>query len=308
MTMKKREFAFFWGCQIPARFTFMEKSTRLVLDRLGVRYRDLDGFTCCPEKTLAKNMDTDLWKVMAARNIAVAEKEGLDLLTACNGCYSTFKTVSSDIRAYPKTYKMVNEKLKTLNMEIGVDKYNIKHLIELFHDDIGLSTLKKELKNSMEGMKIAVHGGCHLTKPSKAIHFDNVQRPVKYDNLIEVLGAKSVDYNTKTLCCGGSLDRVDQKEMATDMARAKLRELKTLRIDAISTTCPECFRVFDTTQLLLNKGGDDFHIPVFTYPELLALGMGVEPEELGLENHRTACSPFIEKLNSINERKANVGA
>jgi CoB--CoM heterodisulfide reductase subunit B len=306
--MKKKEFAFFWGCQIPARFTFMEKSTRLVLDRLGVLYKDMDGFTCCPEKTLAENLDSDLWKVMAARNIAIAEKAGLDLLTACNGCYSTFKTVSSDIKTYPKTLRMVNEKLKPLDLEIGVNKYNIKHIVELFHDDVGLTAIKKALTKSMDGMKIAVHGGCHLIKPSKAIHFDDTSKPKKYDDLIEVLGAKSAEYHTKSLCCGGSLDRVDQKEMAMDMARAKLREIKGLKVDAISTTCPECFRVFDTNQIIFNKGGDDYHIPVFTYPELLGLGMGFEPEELGLENHKTDCGPFLEKLKSINERKLNVGA
>lgn len=307
--MKKRDFAFFWGCQIPARFTFMEKSTRLVLDRLGVPYMDIDGFTCCPEKTLVKNMDPDLWKVMAARNIAVAEKEGLNLLTACNGCYSTLKSVASDLKTYPKSLKKVNEKLKLLNLEFGVNRYNIRHLIELFHDDIGLSEIKKSLKKSMDGMKIAIHGGCHLMRPSKAVHFDDPLKPTKYDNLVETLGAKSIYYNTKTLCCGGSLDRVDQKEKAMDMIRTKLREIKALRVDAISTTCPECFRVFDTTQLFLNKSGDDFNIPVFTYPELLALGMGFEPQELGLKNHKMSCSPFLEKFNRVNEeRKANVGA
>lgn len=307
--MNKRNFAFFWGCQIPARFTFMEKSTRLVLDRLGVPYRDIDGFTCCPEKTLVKNMDPDLWKTMAARNIAVAEKEGLDLLTACNGCYSTLKSVASDLKTYPKSLKAVNEKLKLLNLEFGVNKYNIRHLIELFHDDIGVFDVKKSLKKTMEGIKIAVHGGCHLMRPSKSVHFDDPIKPTKYDNLVEALGAKSVVYNTKTLCCGGSLDRVDQKEKAMDMARTKLREIKTLRVDAISTTCPECFRVFDNTQLVFKKSDKGYTIPVFTYPELLALSMGFEPEKLGLDNHRTPCHPFLEKFNQINaERKTDVKA
>ncbi len=46
-------YAYFWGCYVPARLPFMEKATRLAFDQLGVDAVDVEGLTCCPEKTMA---------------------------------------------------------------------------------------------------------------------------------------------------------------------------------------------------------------------------------------------------------------
>ena len=63
-----------------------------MLDELGVRYREIEGFTCCPEKFLVETLSEEAWYLTAARNLALAEKHGGDLLVACNGCYSTFRS------------------------------------------------------------------------------------------------------------------------------------------------------------------------------------------------------------------------
>lgn len=295
-------YAFFWGCSIPAKYPHLEKATRLVLDRLEVPYRDLDNFACCPEKTLVNNYDQKLWKVAAARNVAVAEKAQMGILTTCTGCYSTLKSVSSHLRVYTEDLTFVNERLKEVGLEFtGKMHDRIKHIIQYLHDELGLSKLQKSVVKSMKGMKIAVHGGCHLVRPSKSIHFDDPIQPVKYDRLVEVLGAESVVYKTKMLCCGGSLDRVDQSDKALEVARAKLRELKRIGVDAITTTCPECFKVYDNNQFFLQRRfKESYGIPVITYQQLLGLAMGFDAEELGLVNHKIDSTSFIEKLERLN--------
>ena len=84
-----RSFANFWGCFIPTRFPQMEKASKLAMQMLGVRAQDLDGFTCCPDKSLIKTMSEEAWLLTAARNLAVAEQAGLDIWTPCNGCYGS---------------------------------------------------------------------------------------------------------------------------------------------------------------------------------------------------------------------------
>jgi heterodisulfide reductase subunit B len=163
-------YAFFWGCSIPAKYPYLEKATRLVLERLDVPYRDLDNFTCCPEKTLVNNMNPELWKVTAARNVAVAEEADMGILTACTGCYSTLKSISSHLRVYTEDLNFVNERLKEVGLEYsGANHKSIKHIIQYLHDDLGLTKLQRSLVKTMKGMRIAVHGGCHLVRPSKAI-------------------------------------------------------------------------------------------------------------------------------------------
>ena len=45
-----------------------------------------------------KANDPDSFYTAAARNLALVEKAGLDLVTPCNGCYSTFKEARATSR------------------------------------------------------------------------------------------------------------------------------------------------------------------------------------------------------------------
>jgi len=294
--INKGRYAFFWGCTIPARFPFMEKATRRVLDALELDYVDLDGFTCCPEKTLTRNMDETLWRAAAARNVAVAEKAGCGLTMSCTGCYSVLKSVQSELRTYPRIKRETNENLQPLGLEFS-GTHPIKHLVELVHSEMGPGRIKSLVIRPLSGKKIAVHTGCHLVRPSKAIHFDDPFKPLKYDQIVEWLGATSLKYSTKMFCCGGSLDRVDQHPLALSMAKVKLDEVKAIGADAISTTCPECFRVYDNNQFLLQKNnGTQYNIPVITLQELMGLAFGMNPEELGMDGHRIETKSFLEGL------------
>lgn len=290
-------YAFFWGCQIQSRFPFMEKSTRLLMDQLKIDYRDIDGFTCCPEKSLVKNHDADLWRLSAARNVAVAEAKGLDITMSCTGCFSTLKSVHSELTTYPYKKAQVNKKLKSTGLEFNGNR-GVKHLIGILLDEVGPGKIKEKIVRPLKRMKIAVHGGCHLVRPSKSLRFDDPLFPAKYDQLIELLGAEVVKYDTKMLCCGGYLDRVDQHETGLTLVREKLDELKDKGVDAMTVVCPECFKAYDNNQFLLQrKTGEKYNIPVITLQEVICLAFGLEPKDLGLDEHRIDTSSFLDKLN-----------
>ena len=288
-------YAFFWGCTIPARYPYMERSIRLVLETLRIDYCDLGGFTCCPEKTLVKNMRADLWETMAARNMAVAEEAGVDLMAACTGCFSTLKTVESRMRTYPIEADKINACLAEVG-KVYRGKARAKHMIEVFHDEVGLSRIRDKVIYPLKGIRIAVHGGCHLVRPSSAIHFDDPFKPTKYDRIVEALGAVTVDTKTKMMCCGGYLARVGQQDMCHEMALVKLRDLRDNNVDAMTNTCPVCFKVYDNFQALIQRRGEKVHIPVLVVTELMALAFGYPPEEVGLSEHRIDCKPFLDKF------------
>lgn len=297
-----RGYAFFWGCTIPSRFPFMESSIRLVLDKLGVNFLEVDEFICCPEKSLAKNLGNQLWTQMAAYNLALAEKERVDLLQACNGCYSTFKTVNSLLRKDPKLREGINKDLTKIGLEFN-GKVKIKHLVEFLHDDLGLDTLKRHCTRSLSGMRIAIHYGCHLIRPSQAIDFDDPFVPKKFDEVIKALGATPIEYHLKMDCCGGALDRVNLHEEALHMSRLKLLELKKVKADALAVVCPACFQQFDNNQFLMVQRGEPFSIPVLTLSEIIGLAIGLSPEDLKMDSHRIDCGDFLGKLDLVSERR-----
>ncbi len=274
----------------------MEKSTRLVLSKLGCVLHDLEGATCCPTKSIIKPIGDMTWYVTAARNLALAEKAGHNLLVPCNGCYSTLKSVEVEMRINPGLREEVNTILSLAGLEYN-GTIEVKHLVEALHDEIGIPKIKQHIKKPFDGMKIAAHAGCHMLRPSSSIFFDDPNKPKKFDALIDALGAKSIDYETKMLCCGGNLNNADEPEEATALARMKLLEV-TKKADAISLTCPSCFMQYDSRQYLMQKSGEKVNVPILYYPELLGLAMGFTTEELGMGMHRIDAAEFLSKWDS----------
>lgn len=295
-----KEFAVFWGCTIQTRFPFLEKSTRLVLEGFKLPYRDIDGFTCCPEKSLVNNVDHGMFTVTAARNVALVDELGYDLVSPCTGCVSNLATVKEDLKAHPKEKAAVNDMLGRVGRKFeGTAKLN--HLVPFFHDTVGMNAIKQKITKNFTGMRIAIHYGCHMIRPSHALKNDDPLEPKKFDNLIRALGAESLSFPTKMMCCGQGLDRVDQHDTALHMARIKIKELMAIGADALVLCCPSCFLQFDNNQFLMQREGEKLNMPVLYFTELLGLAMGFEPEELGMTSHRVDVEPFLEKWRRLSE-------
>lgn len=296
-----KDFAVFWGCTIQSRFPFIEKSTRMVLDGFGLPYRDIDGFTCCPEKSLVNNIDRGMFMLTAARNVALVDKLGCDLVSPCTGCASNLATVRSELKYNPKEAAEVNSVLKEVGAEFK-GTANLFHLVPFFHDSVGMYVIKQRIKKDFKGMRLAIHYGCHMIRPSHALKNDDPLEPKKFDNILKALGAESIDFRTKMLCCGQGLDRVDQHENALHLARIKLQELKSLGADGLLLCCPSCFLQFDNNQFLMEKEGEKLGIPVIYFTELLGLALGYSPEELGMSYHRIDVLPFISKWEALQQK------
>lgn len=288
-----RSYANFWGCFIPTRFPQLEKSSRIALDILGVNTQDLDGFTCCPDKSLLKTVSEEAWLLTAARNLAVAEEAGLDIWCACNGCYSTLKTAWGKLAGDPAKKRMVNEALAKIGMNYK-GTVQVVHLVELLHDKVGVGAIRNKIEKPLFGMNIAAHTGCHMLNPSDVVDWDDSLHPKKFDALIKMLGAKSIDYDTKSMCCGGNLSPVNEVDEAQAMARVKLVDIQG-QADALSMVCPSCAMQYDVQQSLMQRRGERVNTPVIFYPQLLCLALGVDPAELGFELHKVDTAPFLSK-------------
>jgi len=302
-----REFAVFWGCTIPARFPFVEKSTRVVFDDLGASVHELAGHTCCPEGTLVKANDEDAFYTAAARNLAIVEKAGLDVVTPCNGCYSTFKEASSHLRSDWRARAAINERLarEDLHYDGGL---RILHFAEWLADEMGAGLLASKVTHPLWGMRLAVHYGCHLLRPQPAVRWDDPLNPTKVESLVAALGARVVDYPTKMQCCGGALDRVGEREGSLAFARRKLEDLMREEVDALVVVCPSCFQQFDLNQAALQRANEPLNVPVLYLSEVIALAMGHAPEELGLDMHRVSVEPFLEKWGARAKDKERLAA
>lgn len=300
-----REFAVFWGCTIPARFPFIEKSTRLVFEDLGATVHELAGHTCCPEGTLVKANNEDAFYTASARNLALVEQAGLGVVTPCNGCYSTFKESASHLRSDWRARTEINERLASEGLRYD-GNLDIVHFAEWLADTVGAGALAAKVTKPLWGMRVAVHYGCHLLRPQPAVRWDDPLQPTKVEELVASLGAQLVDYTTKMQCCGGALDRVGEREGSLAFARRKLYDVQNEGVDALVVVCPSCFQQFDLNQAALQRANEDVHVPVFYLSELIALAMGHAPEEMGLDMHRVPVDTFLTKWEARAEDKRHL--
>ncbi|MFB0567472.1 MAG: CoB--CoM heterodisulfide reductase iron-sulfur subunit B family protein [Candidatus Bathyarchaeia archaeon] len=287
-------YALFLGCTIPARQPNYELSARKAVAKLGIELVDLANMTCCaPPPVQSIDLETSL--AVAAYNICLAEEADLNIVTLCSGCFESLAVANAMLKADEQLKAKINRILSKAGKEFLGSK-EVKHYLQVLMDDVGLERLKQSVSKPLSNLKVAAFYGCHALRPSELLKFDDPERPRILENLIETLGAESVEYRNKLKCCGGLL-RGYSDDLALDLATEKLANTNKAGADCIATLCPFCFIALDLGQLqiksLLNE---TFDMPVFHYSELLSLALGIDPKELALETHKIKTDKIISKI------------
>ena len=276
------DIAFFVGCIAPLRYPGIESATREVLNQLGVKMHDLEGASCCPAPGVTRSFDLKTWATMAARNIALAERKGTDIITVCNGCFGSLFEAAHLLAEKPELLREVNSILEGLNMTVTPHGVEVRHFAEYLAKDVGDAVIKRKFKKKLD-LKVAVHYGCHFLKPSKIKQLDDPERPTMVDKLVELTGATSIDYKDKQACCGaGGGVRARHPETALAMTEDKLKILKAAGVDCIIDVCPFCHLQYDRGQKELGK---EYNIPVLHLAQLYGLAMDIDPKVLGFDAH-----------------------
>jgi heterodisulfide reductase subunit B len=290
------KFAFFMGCTVPARSRNYEMSARKIARALGIELVDISEFSCCGFPV--KSLHHDAFMLTAARNLALAEAQGLDVMTVCSACGAVLTEVAHELREHPEHRAEVNKALAAIAPGLAYNgKSKVKHFVRVLYEDIGLDAIKAKASRDLGMLKIAPHYGCHYLKPSKVFEgFDDAEHPRSLHRLIEAAGAVPVDYEKLLFCCGGGILASDEKS-ALAMARVKLESIKTAGADAITLMCPFCSVMYDDNQKAVEDlVGAAIGLPVLFYPQLLGLAFGMDPKELGLNMNRVKTKDLLSKL------------
>jgi heterodisulfide reductase subunit B len=280
----------FLGCAIPYRVTAYEISARKILQRLGVEIVEMPEFNCCglPLDPVSHEM----MLILAARNLAMAEQKGLDIVALCPGCAGTLKKVSKMLKEDKHMREEINGHLKEAGLEFK-GTVAAKHLLQVLIEDVGLEKIKETVVKPLTNVKVAEHNGCHILRPKEYIGIDDPEDPKMLKALIEATGATCLDYLDETECCGAPSVGVNDK-IALQLARDKLNHIKTVDAQAMITICPFCHIMYDTNELRIEKMFNEVYgIPILHYPQLLGLAMGMSPEELAFNDLRVDCSKIL---------------
>jgi len=286
-----KSYALFLGCYIPALQPFAEVSLRHIAPPLKLDLKDMEGATCCPVPEIVRLADHDAWLYVSARNLALAESLGYDIMAVCNGCWETLHDTRTALMNDATKLKEVNSKLKLLGRKYA-GKSEVKHFLEVIVEDVGIDRLKTVVKRRFPKITVGVQYGCKLFKSPD-------EKLVSYfDSIIQALGVKVANYGAERLCCGFPLSLYSLDDATEERSKFKLEQMQAANVDCMVTACPGCYDVLEKAQLLLKRQNIRFKIPMLNLTELMALSLGFSPQEIGLDKHRIKTDALIAKISN----------
>lgn len=275
-----KKFALYPGCIMPTEQYAYELSLREILPLLDIELVDIKGFSCCGEPM--KSVNQMLTLSLSARNLAIAEKEELDVFAPCPMCHLAL----SDCKRILDTDTAINERINKFLEDEGLKYFGTSKVIsilDLLYDVVGTDKIKERVKKPLKNLKIATHYGCHLIRPSEIGRPDDSENPQKMENILKAIDAKPEYYPEKLDCCGGLLT-ANLPESALTKTGQKLQKVQEQGFDVFVDVCPWCHRQYDSKQ---TKAGETvaakLEVPVLYLTQLLGLSFGVKPEKLGLD-------------------------
>ena len=297
---KTMKFAFFIGCNIPARLQQYELSSRAVLGRVGVDLIDIREFNCCGYPI--RNVDFNTYILFSARNLALAEQRELDMITLCKCCFGSLKKANHFLKENKSLRDEANSVLAKEGLAYSGGS-KVVHMLSVLHKDIGTKSIKEKLNLLFKDLKIATHYGCHALRPSEITQFDDPVAPVLFDELVKVTGAKSVDWPLKLECCGAPATGINDS-LSMTLTEKKLTDAKQAGADYLCSACPWCQLQFDSAHKAAGiKQDNDNQIPSVLYPQLLGLGMGIDDKLLGFKMNAIDISNIKEFLSPAHSSK-----
>lgn len=283
MSENNLKYAYYPGCASKEITKEASDATLLVAKRLGIELLDMPNASCCGAG-LMKDCDRELNLTINARIFAEAETMGLDILTVCSTCLMVMNQARHDILNTPGMLDTINENLKTAGLHWSGET-KTKHLLWAIIEDYGVHNLKEKVRTKLSSLKLAPFYGCHTLRPSDVLGFDDPDQPTSLEKIIDAIGAKAIDYEGKTRCCGFQVDIVTEN-IALELIENRLGGAFKEGADAFVTPCPFCHINLDNYQKIVEKkAGQKFNLPVFHLAQLIGLSLGFSPKELGLNRH-----------------------
>lgn len=272
--------AYYPGCTQKQTAAFYHEQVQEVCSSLGFQLDEIRDWNCCGA-TSAGKIDQYMSLLMPARNIGIAESQGYnEIVTPCSACYS--RLISS---------------LASMNRDLDLKNKINSDLIHQVKGDIQISPLldllwkyreglKSKIQETFKGLTALCYYGCMLTRFSLDIDIlYNRENPQAMENILNILGFSTLDWNCKTSCCGASA-AVNDQDVAHNLMSRIFQEAFLRRADCLVTTCPMCQINLDSYQeSIVEKYQLGHKIPIFYLTELVGMALGYSSEKMQLEKH-----------------------
>lgn len=287
-----KKFALFPGCSLEKMASSYLKSSVQTTQRFGIELQEIEDWNCCGATTYSY-IDELLANTLVARNLAIAEKEGLDFVAPCSACYKNAYFANKYIKEDPDLAEHINYALEQDDLQIQ-GSIEVYHIIDIFSDEIGPAKIKEKVTNPLSGLKVAPYYGCQIVRPRK--NGEELEDPQFFEEIISAMGAEPVNFADRLRCCGASLI-MTSRHAALDMVRILLYNAVSSGADVIATACPLCQVNLECYQTQVNEEfGTDFAVPVLYFTQLMGLALGMSRRQLGIGSELVSVAPIFSQI------------
>jgi heterodisulfide reductase subunit B len=267
------------GCALHGSSNDYEQSLRACLGALDVQLDEMKDWICCGA-TAAHSLNHKLSLALPARNLAVAERDGFKQLFApcplCSMQLLKVKKAVGDERVRKELSEIVEADVR--------GESEVLNLIQLF-EKVGAERLKSAVKAPLQSITAACYYGCLLTRPPDVVHFDDFEQPSSMEAIVAALGAKTVEWNYKTECCGAGMT-MSNEDIVLELAHKILSNAAEHGANCLVVACPMCHVNLDMKQAAVERRfGKKLGMVVYYLSDLVGLALGLSAEQLGINRH-----------------------
>ncbi len=284
------KYAFFPGCVSKGACPELYQSVMQVYPKLGIDLEEMTTASCTGAGVLQEK-DEKLGDMLNARTFALAEQQGLPIMTICSTCQGVMSQANHRLITDADYLQGINEILQEEGLTYS-GTTTIKHFLWILLEDVGEEALRQGITKPLTGLRAAPFYGCDSQRPSEALGFEeHPDRGKSLERIIEILGAEVVDFPGKTRCCGFPILTIN-KINSLSMVATHTQDAKSHGADIMVTPCPLCHLNLDGMQSQAAKQEHTtIDLPILHLPQLLGLAMGMDSKSLGL--NRNLISPAL---------------
>ena len=287
-----KKYAYYPGCSLEKMASSYHKSALETTRIFDIDLQELDDWNCCGATTYF-HVDQLLAYTLVSRNLALAEKVGLDLVAPCSACYKNAYFTNQLLQEDKDLAEHINFALEEDDLQFNA-QIEVFHLIEVFAQEIGPEAIREKVTNPLKGLSIAPYYGCQIVRPRKTS--EGVEDPQYFEEMITAMGGEPTHFPERLRCCGGSLI-MTSREAALDMVRILLASAENNGAHVIATACPMCQVNLECYQNAVNEEyGTNFHLPILYFTQLLGIALGISPKKLGFGVELVSAKPIFKQL------------
>jgi succinate dehydrogenase / fumarate reductase cytochrome b subunit len=277
-------YAFFPGCVSKGACPELYQSVMQVYPKLGIDLKEMTTASCTGAGVLQEK-NVKLGDALNARTFALAEQQGLPIMTICSTCQGVMSQANHRLTTQPNYLQEINRFLQEEGLNYR-GTTTIKHFLWILLEDVGEDVLRKQITKPLTGLRAAPFYGCYIQRPTEALDFEeHPDRGKSLERIIEILGAEVVDFPGKTRCCGFPILTIN-KINSLSMVATHTQDAKSHGADIMVTPCPLCHLNLDGMQTqAASQHNTSINLPILHLPQLLGLAMGMDSKTLGLKRH-----------------------